>query len=216
MGWSGCSITIGGMPVRCATRCAATSWTGWVMRRGVVVADETGFLTKDTKSAGAQRQYSGTAGRIENCQLGVFLTYVSPRGRALIDWELYLPKSWTDDQQRCAEAGVGKDVEFTTKPMLARRMLERLIATHGRQAVPWFTADEAYGDNPGLTDWLDEQGINYVMAVSCDHRFTTPTGPRRADELARPHRNAAGNSCPVAKAAKSSSLRLAADRVRCR
>jgi SRSO17 transposase len=162
---------------------------GYVLDRlgdpaGVVVADETGFLKKGTRSAGVQRQYSGTAGRIENCQLGVFLTYVSPRGRALVDRELYLPKSWTDDRQRCAQAGIGDDVGFATKPALARRMLERLLAEHGRQAVPWFTADEAYGDNPGLRAWLDQQDINYVMAVSCDARFDTPTGPRRADELA--------------------------------
>jgi SRSO17 transposase len=162
---------------------------GYVLDRlgdaaGVVVADETGFLKKGTKSAGVQRQYSGTAGRIENCQLGVFLTYVSPHGRALIDRELYLPQSWTDDRQRCTEAGIGDEVEFATKPQLARRMLDRLIATHGRQAVPWFTADEAYGDNPVLRTWLDEQDINYVMAVSCDHRLATPTGPQRADELA--------------------------------
>ncbi|MGH4023378.1 MAG: IS701 family transposase, partial [Pseudonocardiaceae bacterium] len=133
---------------------------------GVVVADETGFLKKGAKSAGVQRQYSGTAGRIENCQLGVFLTYVSPRGRALIDRELYLPKSWTDDRDRCAQAGIGEEIEFATKPKLARRMLERLLAQYGRSAVPWFTADEAYGDNPGLRDWLDTQGTNYVMAVS--------------------------------------------------
>jgi SRSO17 transposase len=103
---------------------------------GVVVADETGFLKKGVKSAGVQRQYSGTAGRIENCQLGVFLTYVSPSGRALIDRELYVPKSWTDDRDRCAEAGIGPtddrgEVEFATKPVLARRMLDRLLAQHG-------------------------------------------------------------------------------------
>jgi SRSO17 transposase len=151
---------------------------------GVVVADETGFLKKGVHSAGVQRQYSGTAGRIENCQLGVFLTYTSRRGRALIDRELYLPKIWTEDHERCAGAGIGPDVEFATKPQLARKMLERLLATHGRQAVPWFTADEAYGDNPGLRDWLDEQDIDYVMAISCDARFPTPTGPRLANELA--------------------------------
>jgi SRSO17 transposase len=151
---------------------------------GVVVADETGFLKKGTKSAGVQRQYSGTAGRIENCQLGVFLTYVSARGRALIDRELYLPRSWIDDPDRCTEAGIGTDVEFATKPKLARRMLERLITEHGKQTVGWFTADEAYGDNPGLRTWLDDEDINYVMAISCDHRFATPTGPRQADELA--------------------------------
>jgi SRSO17 transposase len=151
---------------------------------GVVVADETGFLKKGVCSAGVQRQYSGTAGRIENCQLGVFLTYTSARGRALIDRELYLPKTWTDDRDRCAKAGIGPDVEFATQPALAKQMLERLLATHARAALPWFTADKAYGDNPGLRDWLEAQDINYVMAVSCDARFPTPTGPRRADELA--------------------------------
>ena len=151
---------------------------------GVVVADETGFLKKGTRSAGVQRQYSGTAGRIENCQLGVFLTYVSPRGRALIDRELYLPTSWTEDRDRCGQAGIGERVEFATKPRLAQRMLARLLAAHGRAAMGWFTADEAYGDNPGLRGWLDDQDLGYVMAVSCDQRFLTPTGPQRADHLA--------------------------------
>src|SRR5215469_704341 len=148
---------------------------------GVVVADETGFLKKGTKSAGVQRQYSGTAGRIENCQLGVFLTYVSDKGRALIDRELYLPVSWTTDPDRCAEAGINADVVFATKPALAQRMLERLLAAGRRPA--WFTADEAYGDNPGLRTWLETQDINYVMAISCDQRLSTPTGPARVDEL---------------------------------
>jgi SRSO17 transposase len=94
---------------------------------GVFVADETGFLKKGTKSAGVQRQYSGTAGRIENCQLGVFLTYVTPTGRALLDRELYLPVSWTDDRDRCSEAGISEDVSFQTKPELAQRMLARLL-----------------------------------------------------------------------------------------
>lgn len=149
---------------------------------GVVVADETGFLKKGTKSAGVQRQYSGTAGRIENCQLGVFLTYVSAKGRALIDRELYLPKSWTEDRDRRVEAGIGDEVGFATKPVLAARMLGRLL--DAGVEVPWFTADEAYGDNPGLRTWLEEHGLDYVMAVSCDDRLTTPRGPVRADELA--------------------------------
>lgn len=149
---------------------------------GVVVADETGFLKKGTKSAGVQRQYSGTAGRIENCQLGVFLTYVSAKGRALIDRELYLPASWTGDRERRAEAGIDEEVEFATKPMLAQRMLHRLLESGVE--VGWFTADEAYGDNPGLRGWLENCDLDYVMAVSCDARFTTPTGPRRADDLA--------------------------------
>lgn len=150
---------------------------------GVVVADETGFLKKGTKSAGVQRQYSGTAGRIENCQLGVFLTYVSTKGRALIDRELYLPASWIADRERCAEAGIDDQMEFATKPELAQRMLQRLLDTGA--SIGWFTADEAYGDNPGLRTWLEDHGLNYVMAVSCDHRFTTPTGPVHADELTR-------------------------------
>jgi SRSO17 transposase len=150
---------------------------------GVMVADETGFLKKGTKSAGVQRQYSGTAGRIENCQLGVFLTYVSREGRALIDRELSLPESWTADPDRCREAGIGEEVDFATKPELARRMLER--ARDAGALFSWFTADEAYGDNPGLRAWLEDQDINYVMAISCDQRFSTPTGRVRADALAR-------------------------------
>lgn len=151
-------------------------------RSGVAVADETGFLKKGTKSAGVQRQYSGTAGRIENCQLGVFLTYVSAKGRALIDRELYLPVSWTDDRERCAEAGIGAQIEFETKPELAQRMLERLL--DAGSDIEWFTADEAYGDNPGLRSWCEQAGLNYVMAISCDHRFATPAGKMRADSLA--------------------------------
>ena len=93
---------------------------GYVMRHlgdagGVLVVDETGFVKKGTRSAGVQRQYSGTAGRVENCQLGVFLAYAGPKGRALVDRELYLPKSWTDDRDRCREAGVPDDVQFATK-----------------------------------------------------------------------------------------------------
>src|SRR5215471_9263332 len=112
-------------------------------RDGVLIADETGFLKKGTKSAGVQRQYSGTAGRTENCQVGVFLAYASAHGHALIDRELYLPQSWAEDRQRCAAAGIPDAVEFATKPRLAMAMISRAIAA----GVPfaWFTADEAYG-----------------------------------------------------------------------
>ena len=92
---------------------------------GVLVVDETGFLKKGNKSVGVQRQYSGTAGRIENCQIGVFLTYASAQGRTLLDRELYLPRVWADDLERRREAGVPEQVAFRTKPQLARRMLER-------------------------------------------------------------------------------------------
>ncbi|MCE7004284.1 IS701 family transposase [Kibdelosporangium philippinense] len=149
---------------------------------GVFVGDETGFIKKGTKSAGVQRQYTGTSGKIDNCQVGVFLTYVSRHGRALIDRELYLPqKSWCADRDRCREAGIDDEVEFATKPQLACRMLARLL--DAGVTVGWFTADELYGDNPALRNWLAEQAVNYVLAVSCDHLLTTPTGPVRADVL---------------------------------
>ena len=106
---------------------------------GVLVVDETGFLKKGTKSAGVQRQYSGTAGRIENCQIGVFLAYASRHGHALVDRELYLPESWTADRLRCREAGIPDQVGFHTKPQLARRMLAR--ALDAKVPVAWVCAD---------------------------------------------------------------------------
>ena len=109
----------------------------------VLVADETGFLKKGTTSVGVQRQYSGTAGKIDNCQLGVFLAYASVKGRAFIDRELYLPKAWTDDPERCRAARVPDQVEFRTKPQLARVMLQR--ALDAEVPASWVTADEAYG-----------------------------------------------------------------------
>lgn len=90
---------------------------------GVLVVDETGFIKKGVKSVGVKRQYSGTAGRIENCQVGVFVSYASSRGRAFLDRELYLPKEWAEDAVRREEAGVPEDVEFVTKPQLAKSML---------------------------------------------------------------------------------------------
>jgi SRSO17 transposase len=151
-------------------------------REAVLVADDTGFLKKGRRSVGVQRQYSGTAGRIENCQIGVFLAYAAPAGRALIDAELYLPVSWTDDRNRCAAAGVPDEVGFATKPELARAMIERVV----KAGLPfgWVAADEFYGDNPGLHGWLEGQRIRYVMAVSCDHAVPTAAGPVRADALA--------------------------------
>ena len=131
----------------------------------VLVADETGFLKKGRMSAGVQRQYSGTAGRTENCQIGTFLAYASPRGRVLIDRELYVPVSWTDDRDRCRAAAIGDEVAFATKPEQARMMLGRALAAQ----VPfgWFTADEAYGQNPGLRKWLEQSDVDvsYVMAT---------------------------------------------------
>ena len=150
---------------------------------GVLVPDETGFLKKGTKSAGVQRQYSGTAGRVENCQLGVFLAYAVPGGgRALIDRELYLPESWTCDRGRCREAGIGDEVEFATKPELARTMIARAVEA----GVPfaWVAADEAYGQNTPLREWLEERGVSYVLAVPKSFTAATGAGKMRADQLA--------------------------------
>jgi SRSO17 transposase len=150
----------------------------------VLAVDETGFLKKGRITVtGVARQYTGTAGRIENCQVGVFAAYVTPDGgRALIDRELYLPEKWTADRGRCRAAGIGDDVAFATKPELARKMIERAV----KAGVPfsWVAGDEVYGGNPKLREWLEEQEIPYVMAVACSEMATTPAGARRADELA--------------------------------
>jgi SRSO17 transposase len=130
---------------------------------GVLVVDETGFLKKGNKSAGVQRQYSGTAGRIENCQVGVFLAYASPKGRALVDRELYLPKEWAADHDRRGQAHVPAGAGFHTKPMLAQHMLERAVDA----GVParWVTGDEVYGGDARLRAWLEEHDLAYVLAV---------------------------------------------------
>ncbi len=130
----------------------------------ILVLDETGFLKKGGKSAGVARQYSGTAGRIENCQIGVFLTYVSPAGHTLLDRELYLPREWTSDLARCQRAGVPPTRRFATKPALARQMLARVFAAH--VPVRWITGDSIYGDDRRLRIWLEEQERAYVVGVS--------------------------------------------------
>ncbi len=149
---------------------------------GVLVVDETGFLKKGTRSAGVQRQYSGTAGRVENCQLGVFCAYASSKGRALIDRELYLPKSWIADRDRCRQAAIPDDAVFATKPELARAMLGRAIEA----GVPaaWVTADEAYGQDYKFRSWLEQRRIGYVVAVPCSQTVPGSTGTSRADVLA--------------------------------
>jgi len=134
---------------------------------GVLVVDETGFLKKGTKSCGVARQYSGTAGRIENCQIGVFLGYATSRGRAVLDRALYLPKDWADDPARRKVAGVPPAVRFATKLVLARRMIERAVAA----GVParWVTADAVYGSDYGFRTALEDLGLGYVVGVRTDH-----------------------------------------------
>ena len=128
------------------------------------VLDETGFVKKGKHSVGVSRQYSGTAGRIENCQIGVFLSYASPLGHTLLDRELYLPSSWTDDRERCRRAAVPDKREFKTKPELAQQMLERTFAAGITFA--FITGDSVYGDNRPLRQWLEERKQSYVLAVS--------------------------------------------------
>ena len=130
----------------------------------VLVIDETGFLKKGTKSVGVKRQYSGTAGRIENCQIGVFLAYASPWGRTFLDRELYLPEEWATDAERRNEAGVPPAVAFATKPQIARRMLAR--ACQAGVPAAWVTADSVYGGDFTLRKELTERKQRYVVAVS--------------------------------------------------
>jgi len=148
--------------------------------QGVLIIDETGFLKKGNKSAGVSRQYSGTAGRIENCQIGVFLAYRSRHGHALVDRELYLPQCWTEDEERLGEAGIPTTVEFATKTTLARKMLSRVVRS-GLQAS-WVTADEIYGRDAQFRKLLEKQGIGYVVAVSCQQRLFLDGGYGRVDE----------------------------------
>src|SRR3979411_519155 len=138
---------------------------------GVLVVDETGDVKKGTATVGTQRQYTGTAGRIENAQVGVFLTYTTQVGHTLIDRERYLPASWTGDTDRCAAAGVPEDTAFATKPALASRMILR--ALDGGVPAQWVAADEVYGGNPTLRGDLEKRQIGYVLAVACDHRVAT-------------------------------------------
>jgi SRSO17 transposase len=147
---------------------------------GILIFDETGFLKKGTKSAGVGRQYSGTAGRIENCQIGVFLAYRSSKGHALIDRELYLPKAWCDDQARCAEARIPETKEFATKPAIAREMLSRSVIA----GIParWVTADEVYGSDSKFRNLLEKRGFNYVVAISCQQRLFLNNRQARVDE----------------------------------
>jgi SRSO17 transposase len=129
----------------------------------VLVLDETGFIKKGTRSAGVARQYTGTAGRIENAQVGVFLAYGTPAGVALIDRDLYLPKSWTDDRARCQAAGIDDQGQFRTKPQLGQVMLERAVAA--RVPFGWVTGDTVYGGDRRLRVWLEQHAIRHVLAV---------------------------------------------------
>jgi len=138
---------------------------------GVLVVDETGFLKKGTKSCGVARQYSGTAGRIGNCQIGVFLGYAGAKGRAGLDRALYLPKDWAEDPERRAAAGVPEAVAFRTKPQLALEMIER--ALDAEVPARWVVADEVYGSDGKLRRALEARDQAYVLAVKSNEKPTT-------------------------------------------
>ena len=153
---------------------------------GVLVVDETGFLKKGTHSAGVARQYSGTAGQIDNCQIGVFLAYASHKGHALIDRALYLPQAWCADAQRRAEVAIPEAVVFVTKPVLARQMIERALDA----GVPcaWVLGDEVYGSDHKLRAALQQREQAFVLTVRSNEEFWAvrdkKTGWYTAAELA--------------------------------
>ena len=148
----------------------------------VLVVDETGDVKKGVASVGVQRQYSGTAGRIENSQVAVYLTYAAPRGHALIDRALYLPKSWTEDPDRCAASGIPDDSrEFATKPALATALITRAVTA--KVPAGWVAGDEVYGADPTLRATIRGHGLGYVLAVAANRRVPAQAGPIRVDAL---------------------------------
>jgi SRSO17 transposase len=149
----------------------------------VLVIDETGDLKKGLQSVGVARQYPGTAGRIENAQVAVYLVYASDAGHALIDRELYVPRRWIADPDRCRAAGIPQEVGFATKPALATAMLGRALDA----GVPaaWVTGDEVYGADPDLRSELETRGVGSVLAVACDHPVLAGGDSYRADALLR-------------------------------
>lgn len=152
-------------------------------QNAVLIVDETGDLKKGIHTVGVQRQYTGTAGRIENSQVAVYLTYATTAGHAFIDRALYLPKSWTADRGRCASAGIPAEVGFATKPALATTMITR--ALDAGVAASWVTGDEVYGADPQLRATLEDRGVGYVLAIGCDRRVATGAGTFRPDELVK-------------------------------
>jgi len=145
---------------------------------GIGVVDETGFIKKGTRSVGVKRQYSGTAGKIENCQIGTFLSYATAKGHVFLDRRLYLPEEWCNDAERCAQAKVPADVVFQTKPEQAMAMLTQ--AWQAGVPMRWVTGDEIYGEATALRDLVAGSGHWYVLAV----RTVTPVWPVRPPVVA--------------------------------
>jgi SRSO17 transposase len=141
----------------------------------VLVVDETGDLKKGSHTVGVQRQYTGTAGKVDNAQVAVYLAYATTAGHGVIDRELYLPQGWTDDPARCRAAGVPDQVGFATKPELARVMLERVL--DAQVPAGWVTADEVYGNSPALRGWLEGRQLPFVLAVKATEPLCGRSGP---------------------------------------
>lgn len=150
---------------------------------GVLILDETGFLKKGERSVGVAAQYTGTAGKRENAQVGVFLCYASDEGAAFIDRELYLPAEWTDDRQRLRKAGVPEEVSFATKGELARQMLGR--AFDAEVPARWVVGDTVYGMSRGLRGWLEQRGCPYVLAVTATKGAYREGHHRQVRKIAR-------------------------------
>lgn len=148
---------------------------------GVLIVDDTGFVKKGSTSAGVSRQYTGTSGKIDNCQIGVFAAYATDRGRALVDRELYLPKAWMKDRERCRAAKIPDDRGFATKGELAKAMVRRCLAA-GLPAT-WVTADEAYGQDWSFRRMLEQHNLSYVVAVPKSQQIKSLAGVWRIDQL---------------------------------
>lgn len=146
----------------------------------IIAVDETGFLKKGIKSVGVARQYSGTAGRVENCQVGVFLSYSTKKCRALIDRELYIPEGWFEDKERCSQAGIPESLTFKKKPQLALEMLKRTFLN--RIKPTWVVGDEVYGCHY-LRAWLEENEQQYAMAVANNYPISIGLNQYKAKDF---------------------------------
>ena len=171
--------------------------------KGVLIVDETGFLKKGIHSAGVARQYSGTAGRIENSQIGVFLTLTGSKGRTLIDCELYLSKEWCDDTKRRREAHIPDDIVFKTKPQLAQQMIERSWAQGLR--AEWVLGDSVYGSWK-FRDFLERHHQKYVIAVTSQQRLWVDFEQVRIDKIVKEKPDKAWTRHSVGHGAKGERL----------
>lgn len=144
----------------------------------IAAIDETSFPKRADKSAGVAPQYCGSSKHVQNCQVGVFLSYISPVGHTRLSRELYLPRQWLEDRPRSQEAGIPETVRFQRKCELARGMIERL--QQAGVSIDWVVADTVYGNNLDLRTWLEDQGYCYVLAVANTEQIgiMTPEGPK--------------------------------------